>query len=113
MTPRHDAGGAVLDREVIERPHRVDDHVVELARKRVDAGVVVERLGLLAGTDLDACGRGELVVTEHAVEDTEQQRVDRRLVEGTSLREQGVDAPGAEALEVIAPERQLVEHLLQ
>ena len=73
----------------------------------------MERLGLLARADLDAGRCRELVVAEHAVEHAEQQRVDRRLVEGPSLREQGVDAPGAEALEVVASEGQLVEHLLQ
>ena len=111
MAARHDARRAVLDGEVVERPHRVHDDVGEVAGQRVDAGVVVEHLRLLAGADLDAGGRRQLVVPEHAVEDAEQQRVDRRVVEGACLREERVHPARVVALEVVAPERDLVEHL--
>ena len=106
MATRDDPGGAVgLDREVVERPHRVHDDVREVARQRVHAGVVVEDLRLLAGTDLDARRRRQLVVLEHPVEHAEEQRVDRSGVEGARLGEQRVDAPRVVALEVVSAER--------
>ena len=54
-----DAGGAVIGGEVVERPQR-GDHDVAVAGQRVDALVVVEDLGLLAGMDLDGAGDAEL-----------------------------------------------------
>src|SRR3954447_5222519 len=110
----YDPGRAVVDGEVVERPHRVQYDVLMRPGQGVDAVIGVQPLRLLARSDLDAGGRAELVaLAEHAVEHAEQQRMCRQPVEGTGLGEQRVDAAGAEALEVVAPGGRPVEDRTQ
>ncbi len=112
MAARDDPRRAVLDREVVERPHRVHDDVGEVAGKRVDAGVVVEYLRLLTRADLDAGRCRQLVVAEHAVEHPEQQRIDRRARRtlGSSRRARRRDFVSKPS-KSLRPNGKLVEHL--
>ena len=93
--------------EVVERPHDVDDELGVRPRERVDRVVGMQALRDLAGADLDAGRRAELVVAEHRVEHAEDQRVRRGAVHDARLREQRVDAAGVEPLERVAPEGRL------
>ena len=81
--------------------------------ERIDRVVGVQRLRGLAGTDLDAGRRAQLVVAEHAVEHTEDERIGGRRVERARLAEQAVDAARLEAFELAAPERRRLEDARQ
>ncbi len=102
VAPGDEPGGAVGFGEVVQRPHRVEHDVGVVRREGVDALVLVEHLRPLAGADLDAGRRRELVVPEQPVEHAEQQRMQRRGVEGPRLGEQRVDPLGAVPLELVA-----------
>jgi hypothetical protein len=70
---------------------------------RVDGVVPVQDLRLLAGPDADADRGAELVVAQHLIQDTEQQRVGGERVERAGLGEQGVDPLGGEPFEGVPP----------
>ena len=91
--------------EVVERPHRVEHHLLVRPRDRVHDVVAVQALRRLARTDVDAHRSAQLVVHEHLVEHAEQQRIGGQLVEAAGLGEQRVDPLGDVPLEVVAPER--------
>ena len=105
MAAGHDERGAVVLGEVVERPHRVEHHLLVRPRDRVHDVVAVQALRRLPRTDVDAHRSAQLVVHEHLIEHAEQQRIGGQLVEAADLGEQRVDPLGDVPLEVVAPER--------
>ena len=93
--PGIDACRAVRNGEVLERPHHVDDELAVRPRHRVQRVVGVQALRGFTCADLDAGRRTELVGTEDAIEDTEDQRIDRGAVHRSRLPEQRVRRGGS------------------
>jgi len=62
----------------------------------------MQRLRVLAGTDLDRRRRAQLRGAQHAIERGENQRMHREVVEHPGLREKRVDPSRAMAFEIVA-----------
>jgi len=97
------AGGAVAGGEVVECPQR-GDHDVAVAGQRVDALLVVEGLGLLAGMELDGGGVAELRAgTDRLLHRVQDERCQRGLVQA-ACHGQGSPGPlGPRAVEAGSP----------
>src|SRR3954452_7009505 len=64
MAAGYEAGRSVVDGEVVERPHRVEDDLRMGCRERVDAVVAMEHLRGFTGPDLNAGRRAQLALPD-------------------------------------------------
>lgn len=99
-------GGAVVLREVVDRPDRRRAERAARSRPGVEAVVVVQRLRRLAGQDVDRLElRQQVVGLEDAIEEPEDERVLDQRVAREGLLDHPVETPGGEGLEVVASRR--------
>jgi len=91
VAARNDLGGAVLDRERIERDQRVDEQGKVRPRNRIVAVVLVHSLRAVAGARPHRRNARDLVVRpEDRLHQTEQTVIHQDLVDGPGLRQQVV-----------------------